>query len=208
MPPQRKRIHLILACRPCHQSPLSCQQQQRWGRCEARHSLPGSVVGPACRTVMSLAGPAGFEHATVTKGICVASTVSTAVSWYLDGRISSIPALRAPWRILQQRLAFPSATSGLFCIGLLYNFRLLERRYGSEKFGSFAALVGAASESGRLLQTFGIPWPSGPLSLATACLCPFLMDLAPMASIHIGGDVHLNEKHLLLFTGVQVPCVN
>jgi hypothetical protein len=133
------------------------------------------------------AGPSGFEHAGVMKGLCVASAVSTAVLWYLQDRGMTASALRKPLRLVLQHLAFRSSYEGFLCLGLLYNFRLLERRYGSAKFGSFMVLAELFSQAARLLLQRGLPvrlrslrsWAPSPLSLATACIFPLLMDLAP-----------------------------
>ena len=125
-------------------------------------------------------GAGGFGGAPVTKGLLAAV-----------GSASLLHAVRgggAPTGLLGHTLAFASAGELIFGAALLYHGRLLERRAGSNAYGSAAALATAvggtvAAVVGRLVRARPA---SGPLALLFANLASFAVDVPPLTPLANG----------------------
>ena len=121
-------------------------------------------------------GPTGFAGAPVSKalvfGVSGASlTVQVAKAWH-----SQTPhALDSVLRLFSyQRLG-----GAIFGVSLLYYFRLLERQWGSNKYGSLTCMVIASTAGVQRLAVHALQWPpsSGPSALVAAHLVSFAADV-------------------------------
>ena len=67
----------------------------------------------------------------------------------------------------------------VFGVGLLYYFRLLERQWGSNKYGAFTCMVIASTAGVQRLAVHALHWPpsSGPTALVAAQLVSFAADV-------------------------------
>ena len=90
----------------------------------------------------------GFTHTPVTRFLILASiAASTIVSITENKHLLPIKPTPHLWpylqfsRLLTFQLAFTSATEALISTALLYQFRVLERIWGSRKYASFVAVV-------------------------------------------------------------------
>ena len=67
----------------------------------------------------------------------------------------------------------------IFGVGLLYYFRLLERQWGSNKYGSLTCMVMVSTAGVQRLAVHALHWPpsSGPTALVAAHLVSFAADV-------------------------------
>eukprot|EP00003_Mantamonas_plastica_P017418 TRINITY_DN2890_c0_g1_i1.p1 TRINITY_DN2890_c0_g1~~TRINITY_DN2890_c0_g1_i1.p1 ORF type:complete len:319 (+),score=69.50 TRINITY_DN2890_c0_g1_i1:98-958(+) len=93
---------------------------------------------------MMNAGPSGFDHAPVTKGLVLATGFSSLfVSLTKTHHLVALkmvpnilPGLQL-WRLITSHFTFTTPAEILFGMLLLYNFRCFERQMGSRRFGAF-----------------------------------------------------------------------
>ncbi|KAI8812678.1 hypothetical protein BJ742DRAFT_793285 [Cladochytrium replicatum] len=102
--------------------------------------------------MLATSGPRGFFNAPATKGIflCVAINTLSCTIFNLRSafQLQLIPHITTHyqfWRFVSTHLAFSSSTEILFGGLLIYQFRLLERQWGTNKYFSFVVLTSALS---------------------------------------------------------------
>lgn len=90
----------------------------------------------------------GFSHAPVSRFLILTTIASSIITSILDIK-HHMPIRPTPhlWpylqlsRILTFQLAYTSSTDLFFSTALLYQFRVLERLWGSRKYASFVAVI-------------------------------------------------------------------
>ncbi|KIV97966.1 hypothetical protein PV10_01661 [Exophiala mesophila] len=94
----------------------------------------------------------GFSHAPVSRFLIITTIGSSIITSILDIK-HQLPIRPTPhlWpylqlsRILTFQLAYTSSTDLFFSTALLYQFRVLERLWGSRKYASFVAVIFAVN---------------------------------------------------------------
>lgn len=150
------------------------------------------------------AGAAGFLDAPVTRGLCAAVASGTVAAWVAEGKGVQVSNVVA--RELLQQLGLATAWQAIVCLSLLYNFRLLERRVGSGRFGAFVAYGVACSSIARAVSSRVLPdlrWLPGPVSIVVACVPPVLCNVASPAAASMFG-LPITGKAYVLMAVTQV----
>lgn len=156
------------------------------------------------------AGPSGFQHTPVLKFVFYTSTASSLAYLY-SHKMPAVSALLShpvP-AFLKQQLAFGSIMNTLQALGLLYQFRIFERRMGSAKFAALTLLVTACCFCGQLLASWyrpGIALESGPFGLVFSLFAPYILEVPALLNLPFLG-ITLSEKHLLAAGGLQVSAL-
>lgn len=95
---------------------------------------------------------AGFEHAPITKTLCILSAALTLLLLRRDNRPNNSLALDIKylfkgelWRIFTSPLSFNSMPHLVIGLMLMYSFRQFERQLGTRKFGAFFVVSVAIS---------------------------------------------------------------
>ncbi|GMH35446.1 hypothetical protein BSKO_03314 [Bryopsis sp. KO-2023] len=150
------------------------------------------------------AGTGGFGNAPVSKGVFVASAVSS-VAWQASkASLVSVGPLLSPFARV---FVFQNTGELLFGVALLYYFRILERQAGSAKFGSFACVVSGLSLGLQTALHFAYNWrrvlPTGPYGLIFACFVPFVFDVPPSTRFSFLG-MQLSDKAFVYLAGLQL----
>ena len=150
------------------------------------------------------AGAAGFANTPVSRGVVLVTAAGTVASWVAAGK--GIRLENAIVREMAQQLGLQTAWQAIVCLTLLYNFRLLERRVGSGRFGAFVAYSVGCVTLGRVLLAKLAPslrWVPGPVGLMAACIPPVLCNVvSPTATTFLG--LPITEKAYVLFAVAQV----
>eukprot|EP00877_Chromochloris_zofingiensis_P000158 jgi/Chrzof1/10142/Cz04g30140.t1 len=150
------------------------------------------------------AGPSGFGHAPVSKGIIFASVGASLLSHVARITHRRLPA---PVAVASQAAAFRAPGELLFGCLLLYYFRVFERQCGSAKFGAYASAVTGLSyiiqmAVSRLFHLAG-PLPPAPLPLIFASFVPFLLDIPPSSKFSFMGW-SFTDKVFVYLAGAQL----
>jgi hypothetical protein len=147
------------------------------------------------------AGAPGFAHTPVTKSIVLTTTVVTMASWYADSKFVHYahPVIQE----IRHQLGLRSIGHALLCVGLLYNFRVMERRGGSAKFAAFLLFSLAFSSGCRLIGHIvsETKWERGPLPVTMACVPVALSSMAMPRATRLGG---ITDKAAILLASIQV----
>lgn len=124
------------------------------------------------------AGPTGFAGAPVTKGLLVCVTGSSVLVQASHSLRGQLPRLL---RSAGHLLIFEHPGVLIFGTALLYYFRLFERQWGSNKYGTFTAFVFGSAyvlEQAAIKLLGWIPAPiPGPFPLIFANYVPFFFDV-------------------------------
>lgn len=150
------------------------------------------------------AGPGGFGNAPVSKGILITSAVASVCEQ--AARVSQ-KRLPVAIQVVSNALVLRSPGELLIGLGLLYYFRVLERQYGSHKFGAYAFVATGASY---ILQFAIAPvvklqpgFPSGPYCLIFASIVQFYFSVPPSSKFSVFGW-RLNDKAFVYLAGAQL----
>lgn len=149
-------------------------------------------------------GAGGFGNAPFTKGVFVASAVSS-VAWQASkASLASVGSFLSP---IARVFVFQNTGELLFGVALLYYFRILERQAGSAKFASFACVVSGLSFGLQTALHFAYNWrrvlPTGPYGLIFACFVPFVFDVPPSTRFTFLG-MQLSDKAFVYLAGLQL----
>lgn len=163
------------ASKPCVPSPLLLLS-----------SALCSSTDPLCTVCIMHPHPTG--HAPVSKGLVLAAVGSSVIS---NAARASHRQLPRPLVVLSHSFAFRTPGELLFGCFLLYYFRVLERQAGSNKYGSYAAVVTGLSYVLQLgissILQLKAPLAPGPLPLVFASFVPFLLDIPPTSHFTVMG---------------------
>ena len=160
--------------------------------------------------------PSGFYGAPVTKASCLAIVTSHfAASRLFPGLLmhpllSTANLAHAPWKVLLGTCTFATLGEVLWALPVLYTFRELERRMGSNKFASFALLSTAtvlATQIGLMhIFTGGDRYlASGPYGLIFGLYTFFFATIPKLSpqSLSLFG-VHFSDKSFTYIMGAQL----
>eukprot|EP00775_Hariotina_reticulata_P001734 gene1734-2076_t len=150
------------------------------------------------------AGPGGFAHAPVSKGLVLGAIGASVIS---NAARASHRRLPKPLVLLSQVLAFKSPGELLFGCVLLYYFRVLERQSGSRTYGTYAAVVTGLSCALQLglsrLLHIEVPLAVGPLPLVFASFVPFMFDIPGSSHFSVLGWT-MSDKAFIYLAGLQL----
>jgi len=127
----------------------------------------------------------GFQGAPVSKFFTGASIVGhvalhvplfASFRNFLHCNLSRVLENGQWWRLVASKLIFIDTKDAIFCLILLYQFRIFERRYGSRNFSSQLLATSFFTTFIELLIALGLssisekPYPLGSLALGPFCL--------------------------------------
>lgn len=146
-------------------------------------------------------------------GLTVMLTLLPQYHHMFDYSLRAISQQNQLWRLLCGRIVCLDIKDS-FCSSLLiYNFRILERRFGTRKFGSF--LLGtwfiSALTDFLLAKSFQFLFdyeveelPAGMLAPVFSLFVPFYKAIPAMPVTQIFGHIHITNKSLVYIVGLQL----
>lgn len=169
--------------------------------------------------MLSVTGPAGFYQTPVNKvllGISLSSSLTLMFPlqqyrYLCTYNYDLVIARGEYWRLLTSKLAFLDIKDVVLCSMLIYNFRFLERRFGSRKYASYLLAVSLLST---LLELCSMvlchrldfklaTLPSGPFCLVFPQFIQFFLMIPRVAASTIMG-VPVTGKTFTYILGLQV----
>ncbi|KAK7090581.1 ubiquitin-associated domain-containing protein 2-like [Littorina saxatilis] len=169
--------------------------------------------------MLSVTGPAGFYMTPVNKvllGVSLSSSLALLFPLQQYRHLCTysydlVIERGEYWRLLTSKLAFLDIKDIALCCMLIYNFRFLERRFGSRKYISYLLAVSVLStvlEMGALIlcHHFDIsftPLPSGPFCMVFPQFVQFFLLIPRVAASSILG-VPVTGKTFTYILGLQV----
>ncbi|XP_076435530.1 ubiquitin-associated domain-containing protein 2-like [Babylonia areolata] len=169
--------------------------------------------------MLSVTGPAGFYQTPVNKfllGLSLSSSLALMFPLHQYRHLCTysydlVIERGEYWRMLTSKVAFLDIKDIVLCCMLIYNFRFLERRFGSRKYASYLLGVSVFTmllEVGALLlcQCLDLklsPLPSGPFCLVFPQFVQFFLMIPRVAASTIMG-VPVTGKTFTYILGLQV----
>ncbi|XP_031414607.1 ubiquitin-associated domain-containing protein 2 [Clupea harengus] len=166
-------------------------------------------------------GSRGMYKAPLSKSLLLVPTALTVLLMLLQPQYQSLfeynlQAVREDhqiWRLVYGRLIWLDLKD-TFCSGLLiYNFRVLERRFGSRKFASFllgtwivcAAMDLLLAETLHFLFELQVEMlPAGLLGPVFALFVPFFCSIPRVPVTQLLGQISITNKSLVYIMGLQL----
>ncbi|KAL8588270.1 hypothetical protein ACOMHN_008573 [Nucella lapillus] len=169
--------------------------------------------------MLSVTGPAGFYQTPVNKvllGMSLSSSLALMFPLHQYRHLCAynydlVIARGEYWRLLTSKLAFLDIKDVVLCCMLIYNFRFLERRFGSRKYASYllgVCLLTTLLEAGSMVLCHRLDvrlatLPSGPLSMVFPQFIQFFLMIPRVAASTIMG-VPVTGKTFTYILGLQV----
>jgi len=163
----------------------------------------------------------GFQGAPVSKFITGASIVGhvalhvpmfSALKHILHCNLTRVISNGQFWRIFTSKLVFLDTKDAIFCLILLYQFRVFERRYGSRNFSSRILATSVMTAVSELLINLAYGWIHGSMSHAgTLAIGPFGLILplfvnyfCEIPNLGAANFASISSKSMFYIIGCQV----
>ncbi|KAJ8253396.1 hypothetical protein GJAV_G00212480 [Gymnothorax javanicus] len=171
--------------------------------------------------MFTTASSRGLYKAPLTKALLIVPSALAVLLTVVSPRyqsffLNNLRAVRQDyqvWRLVCGRLVCLDLRDTFCSCLLIYNFRIFERRYGSQKFASFlfgtwvlSALVDLLlSEALHHFFHLGVEiLPSGPLGPVFALFVPFYRSIPRLQVTRVLGQVSITNKSLVYIIGLQL----